>query len=256
MILRVDNASYSYGGKENVFENISFFLKKGETLCILGPNGIGKSTLLKCLGNVLELSEGSVFIEGKDISSMSRTEIAQKIGYVPQSDQSVFPFSILDFVMLGRAPHLPFFSSPGEKDHKIAENAINKVGISHLRDRPVTEVSGGERQLALIARALAQEPEILLLDEPTSHLDFGNQVRVLNLIERLTSQGTSVIMSTHFPDHGFIGSKNVAIMLENDFINQGTAEEVITKENMALAYGVDVTIDHVSSIQRNVCLPL
>jgi len=256
MILRVDNASYSYGGKENVFEDISFFLKKGETLCILGPNGIGKSTLLKCLGNVLKLSEGSVFIEGKDISSMSRTEIAQKIGYVPQSDQSVFPCSILDFVMLGRAPHLPFFSSPGEKDLTIAENAINKVGISHLRDRPVTEVSGGERQLALIARALAQEPEILLLDEPTSHLDFGNQVRVLNLIERLASQGTSVIMSTHFPDHGFIGSKKVAIMLENDFIDQGTAEEVITKENMALAYGVDVTIDHVSSIQRNVCLPL
>ncbi|KGK97729.1 iron ABC transporter ATP-binding protein [Methanococcoides methylutens] len=256
MILRVNNASYSYDGKKNVFENISFSLNKGETLCILGPNGIGKSTLIKCLGNVLNLSNGNAYIDGRDVSSMSRTEIAKKIGYVPQADQSVFPFSILDFVMLGRAPHLPFFSSPGEKDLKIAENAIVKVGISHLMDSSVTEISGGEKQLALIARALAQEPEILLLDEPTSHLDFGNQVRVLNLIDKLSSQGTSVIMSTHFPDHAFIGSKNVAIMLENNFIAQGTAEEVITKENMTLAYGIDVAIDHVSSVQRKVCLPL
>ncbi|MGM0771717.1 MAG: ABC transporter ATP-binding protein [Halobacteriota archaeon] len=256
MILRVENASYSYDGKNNVFENISFSLKKGETLCILGPNGIGKSTLIKCLSNVLNLSNGNAYIQDRDVSSMSRTEIAKKVGYVPQSDHSVFPFSVLDFVMLGRAPHLSLFSSPKEKDLRIGENAITKVGISHLMDSPVTEISGGEKQLVLIARALAQEPEILLLDEPTSHLDFGNQVRVLNLIDTLASQGTSVIMSTHFPDHAFTGSKKVAIMLENDFIAQGSAEEVITKENMILAYGVDVAIDHVSSVQRKVCLPI
>ncbi|NPE27470.1 ABC transporter ATP-binding protein [Methanococcoides sp. SA1] len=256
MIFSLNNASYSYDGKKNVFENISFSLKKGETLCILGPNGIGKSTLIKCIANVFKLKNGTILIGNKNISSMSRTEVAQRIGYVPQADMSVFSFSILDFVLLGRAPHLPFFSSPSEKDIKIAENAIINVGISHLMDRPVTEISGGEKQLALIARALAQEPDILLLDEPTSHLDFGNQVRVLNLIDKLSRQGTSVIMSTHYPDHAFMSQKNVAIMLENDFIAQGTAEEVITKENMSLAYGIEVAIDHVSSVKRKVCLPL
>ncbi len=253
-MLTIKEASYSYDKKHNVFENISFSLKKGETLCILGPNGTGKSTLIKCLGNILEFDRGTLFIGDRDITTLSKNEIARKIGYVPQTSTDVFPFTVLDFVLMGRAPHLPMFSSPQKQDHRIAQKALQRAGILHLKDCCVTQISGGERQLALIARALAQEPEILLLDEPTAHLDFGNQIRMLKLIDSLTT--TSIIMSTHFPDHALMGSKTVAIMLENRFIAHGSAREVITKKNMALAYGIDVTIDHIESAKRKVCLAL
>jgi len=167
----------------------------------------------------------------------------------------VFPFPVREFVLMGRAPHLELFSSPCKDDYAKADEAIDLVGIHKIADKPVNEISGGEYQLAMIARALAQEPEVLLLDEPTSHLDFGNQIRVLEIIDRLASNGLSVIMSSHFPDHAFLTSNNVAIMQHGSFIAYGLAEDVVTEENLKETYGVDVSITYSRDVERHVCVP-
>lgn len=255
MILTVRDAAFSYDGTHTIFEGVSFSINRGECLCILGPNGTGKSTLIKCLINVLPLGSGRIELGGEDITSLSGTGVARQIAYVPQGHQIVFPFAVIDFVLMGRAPHLPFFTTPGRKDRQIAEEALNTVGISHLVDRPISAISGGELQLALIARALTQQPAVMILDEPTSHLDFGNQVRVLRLIERLAGEGIAVIMTSHFPDHSFIIPQNVAIMKGGGFIALGPAEEVLTPGHLSETYGIDVAITYVEEAGRRVCIP-
>jgi len=189
------------------------------------------------------------------MAMLPQVEIAKKIGYVPQAHEIIFPFSVREFVLMGRAPHLPAFSSPGKEDYAKADQMIDLVGIGKIADKPVNEVSGGEYQLAMIARALTQEPAILLLDEPTSHLDFGNQIRVLEIIDQLADSGISVVMSSHFPDHAFLTSNNVAIMQYGSFMAYGLAEEVVTAENLKRTYGVDVSIIYSHDVARHVCVP-
>lgn len=255
MILDVTNAAFTYDGGRMIFEDISFAIEKSECLCILGPNGTGKSTLIKCLVGLMPLAQGNILLNGQDIGRLSRADIAKQIAYVPQGHQVVFPFPVLEYVLMGRSPHLPLFSSPGEEDRRIAAEALDTVGITHLAHRPVSEISGGELQLVLIARALAQQPAVMILDEPTSHLDFGNQVRVLRLIERLAKDGIGVIMSSHFPDHSFIIPQRVAIMKDRRFIAVGDADDVVTPAILRQAYGIDVTVTHVEEVGRRICVP-
>lgn len=139
---------------------------------------------------------------------------------------------------LRRAPHLDIFSSPTEKDVKIAEDSLKSLNILHMKDKPYTEISGGEQQLVFIERVLAQDPDVLLLDEPTSHLDFGNQIRTLNIIKKLAKKGLSVVMSSHFPDHAFMSANKVAVMKGKHFIGVGSPDEVITERNMESVYGI------------------
>lgn len=256
MILDVTRASFSYDGTTNQFEDISFSLRRGEVLSLLGRNGTGKSTLIKCILNILTLRGGRVEISGRRASGMRPDEIAREVGYVPQVHRAAFPFSALDFVLMGRAPHIPAFSVPREEDYQKAEEAFARIGISHLRDRCISEMSGGESQMVMIARALAQEPSLLILDEPTSHLDIGNQMKVIATIDRLASDGIGILMSTHFPDHGFLVSHTVAILEGGRLIAQGPAEDVITEENLHKAYGVDVCIRYVKEAGRMVCIPI
>jgi len=257
MKLEIRGATFSYDGTENVFEDITFSLREKEVFCILGPNGTGKSTLIKCIDNLLKLKGGSILIDDTDIHLLERTDIAKKIGYIPQIHNPTFPFSILDVVLMGRAPHLSLLSSPAKKDVQIAEDAIETVGVSHLIDKPYTEISGGERQLVLFARILAQQPEVLLLDEPTSHLDFGNQIHILEIIDKLASRGLSIIMASHFPDHAFLTSNKVAIMDGGAFIDMGSPDKVITERNLKSAYGIDVKIIHVNEgINTKICVPI
>jgi len=255
MILEVANAGYTYPRGPEIFSNISFSLAEHEVLCILGPNGIGKSTLIRCLANLYRLRSGSIRLLGTEMAVLPQVEIAKKIGYVPQAHEIIFPFSVMEFVLMGRAPHLPAFSSPEREDYKKADQMIDLVGIGKIADKPVNEISGGEYQLAMIARALTQEPAILLLDEPTSHLDFGNQIRVLEIIDQLADSGISVVMSSHFPDHAFLTSNNVAIMQYGSFMAYGLAEEVVTAENLKRTYGVDVSITYSHDVARHVCVP-
>jgi len=255
MILEVTDAGFAYPSGKEVFSNISFSLTDREVLCILGPNGIGKSTLIRCLANLYDLCSGSIRLFGKDMSGLRPVDIAKKVGYVPQAHEIVFPFFVRDFVLMGRAPHLAAFSSPGEEDYEIAMEKIELVGIEKIAEKPVNMISGGEYQLAMIARALAQEPAILLLDEPTSHLDFGNQVRILEIINQLAESGISVIMSSHFPDHAFLTSNSVAIMQYGTFMAYGLAEDVVTESNLRQTYGVDVSITYSNDVERHICVP-
>jgi iron complex transport system ATP-binding protein len=257
-LLSVRNLGFSYaeGGAHPVFRDVSFSVSPGDVFCLLGPNGTGKSTLLKCLSNVLHGWQGKIFLDGRDIAHMKPAEVAKGISYVPQSQQSPFPFLVHDIVVMGRAPHINVFSSPTPRDRKIALAALETAGIQHLADRPCTMLSGGEWQLTLIARALAQEPRVMILDEPTSHLDMGNQVRILRVVRSLAEQGLGIIMASHFPDHAFIAATEAAILSRGVMVHQGKPEEVITGQNLEAAYGVAVKVLHIGpEVNRKACFP-
>jgi iron complex transport system ATP-binding protein len=248
--------SYTNDPAHYIFRDVSFSIRQGDIFCILGPNGTGKTTLLKCVSNVLQGWRGTICLDGREISSMETSDVAKVIGFVPQNQVPSFPFQVRDIVVMGRAPHLNVFSYPAKKDREIACAAMETVGILSLADRPCTMLSGGEWQLTLIARALAQEPRVMVLDEPTSHLDLGNQVRILRVVKSLAEGGIGIVMATHFPDHAFIVATEVAIMNRGSFAHKGPPEEVITDCNMKDAYGVDVKVIQVSEgIDRKACFP-
>jgi iron complex transport system ATP-binding protein len=254
--LSAHSLRFSWDGQRDIFADVSFTLKPGEIFCILGPNGTGKSTLLRCLIDLLDLNHGSVRLDRVDIREMDRQDLSRKMAFVPQGYDVAFPYTLLEYVLMGRAPYISAFSSPTDADVRIAVEAIREVGVYHLIEKPVNEVSGGEHQLALIARALAQKPEILLLDEPTSHLDFGNQMQILSLIEGLRDRGMTIIMTSHFPDHAFIVSDQVGIMRDGAFSMIGSADTVITSDALRETYHVDVRVEFIEVAGRKVCIPI
>lgn len=255
----IRDLSFRYYVKEqdDIFSHISLVLERGEIFCLIGPNGTGKSTLIRCIGGLLTAYAGQITLEGTDIATMDSARIAKIIGYVPQSHLPTFPFPVREVVVMGRSPHLGSFSSPSDADMQVAEKAMASVGISHLADRPCTDISGGEWQLVLIARALTQEPRILLLDEPISHLDLGNQLKILGTIRELSRKGLTILMATHFPDHAFLLSGRVGVMLEKGIPLIGPAEDVITEMTMKKAYNAEVRIMTMEGDGgRRICIPL
>jgi iron complex transport system ATP-binding protein len=242
--IQVDSIAFSYSNDvwKPVFQGLSFSIQPGDVFCLLGPNGTGKSTLLKCLSGILRILQGKIILDGRNLSAYKLPDIAKKIGFVPQGLTSAFPFRVKDIVVMGRAPHLSILASPSRKDMEIAYGAMAAVGVLHLADRPCNSISGGEWQLTLIARALVQEPQILLLDEPTSHLDMGNQMKILQVIKNLAQQGMTILMASHFPDHAFLVANVVAILNNGRISKIGQPDAVITEENMKATYGVDVRI--------------
>ena len=253
-LFEVKNISFKYENEE-IFSNISFSIKKGDVLCILGPNGTGKTTLIKCLNGLHDIDDGEILINGSDIKKLSFREISKHIGYIPQSHIPSFPFKVFDVVLMGRAPYLNLTDSPKKEDEKIVLDSLKTLGIEYLKDKEYTNLSGGERQLVFLARVLCQKPDILILDEPTSHLDFGNQIKLLEIIENLSKKGLSIIMSSHFPDHAFLSSTKVAIMKDKKFIDFGTPDDVITEENLKKAYSIDVKLIDLDD-ERKICVPL
>lgn len=253
-LFEVKNISFSYNDEE-IFSDISFSICSGEVLCILGPNGTGKTTLIKCLNGLHDIDSGDILINGKNIKKLSFREISKHVGYIPQSHIPSFPFKVFDVVLMGRAPYLNLTDSPKENDVKIANDALKTLGIENLKDKEYTNLSGGERQLVFLARVLCQKPDMLILDEPTSHLDFGNQIKLLEIIDNLAKSGLSIIMSSHFPDHAFLSSTKVAIMKDKRFIDFGTPEDVVTEENLKKAYSIDVKLIELDN-KRKVCVPL
>ena len=250
----VKNISFSYEDEE-IFSDISFSINRGDVLCILGPNGTGKTTLIKCLNGLHEIRSGEILINGENMKKLSFREISRHIGYIPQSHVPSFPFKVFDVVLMGRAPYLNLTDSPKEEDVKIAEAALKTLGIENLKDKEYTNLSGGERQLVFLARVLCQKLDILILDEPTSHLDFGNQIKLLEIIDNLSKSGLAIIMSSHFPDHAFLSSTKVAIMKDKKFIDFGVPDDVVTEENLKKAYSIDVRLMELDD-KRKVCVPM
>jgi len=240
-VLQVESLAFGFPGR-TIGRDVSFSLGSGEVMCVLGPNGGGKTTLFRTVLGLLEKHSGSITLEGRPIESLSRTEIARLIGYVPQGHSGYFAYTVRDFVLMGRTAHLGIFSSPSKKDHDVAGRALASLGMGHLAERPITEVSGGERQLALVARALAQEPRLLVLDEPTANLDFGNQVRVLERIAALAHTGISILFSSHDPDHAFLCAQRALLLAEGRALEIGAPRDVIRADTLQRLYGVSVQV--------------
>jgi iron complex transport system ATP-binding protein len=242
MKLEIKNLSCGFGSRR-VVDSFNAVVKSGEILCLLGPNGVGKSTLFKTILGFLKPMGGEILLDGRNMHTISRKEFARVVGYVPQVHTPPFPYKGIEGVTMGRTAHMGDFGAPGRHDKQIARDMLEKLGITFLATRVYTEISGGERQMVLIARALAQEPAFLLLDEPTSNLDFGNQVRGLQCVSDLAGAGKlGIIMTTHFPDHVFQCDGNVALMEWNNIFLSGHAAEIITEDNMKKAYGIEIKV--------------
>jgi iron complex transport system ATP-binding protein len=258
MKMEVQEISCGYDGSP-VLTELSFAVHTGETVSILGPNGVGKTTLFKALLGFIKLDQGAICLDGQSVAGWSRSRLAKLIGYVPQSHTPPFPFTVLEVVMMGRTAHLGLFSSPSKADARQAAQVLEQLGISYLEQRNYTEISGGERQMVLIARAMTQEPQFLIMDEPTAHLDYGNQIRVLQQVNALSSQGLGVIMTTHNPDHAF-RCPGQAVLLQRDRpAVSGPTERIVTEDNLRSAYGVEVRIVSLELGMGNMvqtCVPL
>ena len=254
MSIEVKQLSFSYGEKE-VLKDVSFSAEYGQFLSVLGPNGAGKSTLFRCMLGLLKPSAGSTVIDGRTIAEMTASQLSHHMAYIPQSHNPVFNYSVFDMVLMGTTGQMGNFSSPGKEQVRAAEIALERLGISHLRSRGYANISGGERQLALIARALVQDARILIMDEPSSALDYGNRMRVMQTVKSLTKEGYTVIQSTHDPDQAFLYSDRVLALQGGQVLAYGEPKETICDQLISTLYGVEVEVCSLYEDRVRVCVP-
>ncbi len=244
-MLELKNAVLGYTGRQKekiVLERLNFSLEQGELLCILGANGVGKTTMYRTILGFLPLLGGEILIDGKEIRSISKENLAKKIAYVPQYHTPPFPYTVFDVVLMGRGAHVSRFSSPGAEDEKVAWSMMDRMGILYLKDEIYTEISGGERQLVLIARALTQQAKYILMDEPASNLDFGNQMRMLKVIKNLTQEGIGICFTSHYPEHAFLTDSYVLALEGKQTFQKGRAEDIITEDLLKRMYRLEAKI--------------
>jgi iron complex transport system ATP-binding protein len=239
--MEVRHLGFAYGGRA-IFEDVNFTLESGEFLALLGANGAGKSTLFRCMLGLERPKSGDVLLDGEPIAQKHPEALARRIAYIPQIHYPSFNYSVLDMVLMGTAAQNKEWAVPGAAQRQAAEDALEQIGAAHLRLRDFRQLSGGEQQLVLIARALAQKATLLVMDEPTANLDYGNQLRVLFRIKELNKQGYGIILSTHNPDHAFLFADRVLALHDTRVVASGVPSEVLTAELVAALYGVQVTI--------------
>lgn len=237
MSIVVKNLGCSYGTR-SVLREVSFSVEKGTLLSVLGPNGVGKSTLFRCLLGSLPY-EGSITVDGEELCHLSPGKRAKKIAYIPQNHRPTFGYSVLDTALMGTTRQISPFLSPGKEQVEQAREALCRVGADHLETRSFERLSGGEQQLVLLARALAQQAEILVMDEPTANLDYGNQLRVLQLAKDLSREGYTILISTHDPQHTLRFADRVLALLDGSVAGEGAAKEVLTPQLVRKLYRVE-----------------
>lgn len=251
--LSLEQISFSYGPHE-VLRNVSFSVEQGHLLSVLGPNGVGKSTLFRCILGLLPSHTGTVFLSGRDARSLSPRQLARHIAYIPQTHYPAFNYSVFDMVLMGTTHRVGTFSSPREAERTLARTALAQMDILALADRSYAQLSGGEQQLVLFARALAQGAPLLLMDEPTASLDYGNQLRVLSCVRELTKKGHTVMLSTHNPQHALLYADDVLALHGGTVLAYGKTDEVVTEPLLKTLYGVDTRLipsPHGTSILPN-----
>lgn len=254
--IEVKNLKFGYKN-DLVLKDISFDIKKGVFLSIVGPNGSGKSTILKLLNNIVDAKTASILIEGKDINRFRKKDLARKVALVPQDTTINYEFTVEEVVLMGRHPYKGRFERENKTDYELVEEALKLTNTFYLKDRMITEISGGERQRVLIARALAQEPSIILLDEPTAHLDINHQIEILSLLQRLNKEkGTTIVLVIHDINLGIRYSDEIIMLNKGKILGRGTPEEVITKDNIEQAYNLKVEIDRSKHTDKIYLTPL
>lgn len=257
MSLAARGLRYGFPGRV-VGEGVDLELAAGEVVCLLGPNGSGKTTLMRTILGLLPPLAGEVALDGRPLASWSARERARRIAYVPQAAETYFDFTLAEMVQMGRSAHGGVFARPGPRDRERSAAALERVGLARLASRPIHRVSGGERQLALVARALATEATHLLMDEPAANLDFGNQAIVLEEVARLKAAGSAVLFSTHHPDHALRIADRAVMVRGGRVMAAGAVEAVVSSENLSALYGRPVEVARLTSADgraHRVCVP-
>lgn len=249
MVVEVRDLSFSYG-EGAVLKNLSFSAEAGDLVAVLGPNGVGKSTFFQCLLGFLRPQEGSVCLAGREVAALSGRELARLVAYIPQSSAPVFNYTVLDMVTMGMTAQLRLLQSPGPEQREKAMAALESLGIGHLAQRGCNRVSGGERQLMLLARALVQEAKVLIMDEPTANLDYGNSFRVMERIRDLSGKGYVVLFSTHEPNQAYRYADRVLALKDGQVLAEGKPGEVLTEETLSRLYGIRVAVRRVDAGDR------
>ena len=255
MSITVENLSFSYGSHD-VLHDISFEIPDGVLVNVLGPNGVGKSTLFRCILGLNNDYTGNVLVNGKDMKHLSIKERAREISYIPQSHAPVYDYEVLDVVLMATGSDLKMLSNPGCDQKRRAYEALERIGIEEFAHRTYTQISGGEQQLVLIARAIAQNAKTIVMDEPTSALDYGNTIRVLSCVKQLAREGMSIIQSTHNPDHAFLFSDKTLVIKEGRVEAYGTPYDVITSELISGLYSLEVEVNSLYGDKVRVCVPV
>ncbi|MHB8962842.1 MAG: ABC transporter ATP-binding protein [Saccharofermentanales bacterium] len=241
MSIQVSGLCFAYD-KAKILNNLSFETVDGEMVFLLGPNGAGKTTLFRCLLGQLRPSAGEITIAGRPLSSYSPSALAKRVAYIPQSEAPVYNYSVLQMAVMGRTTHLSALASPSRSDYLLTMDMLDKLGIAHLAHRGIQEISGGEHQLMLIARALVQQADILVMDEPASSLDYGNQLRIQMQLKDLSREGRLILQSSHNPQHAMLFADKVIALLGGNVISFGMPGDVITEDLLQKLYNIHVSI--------------
>lgn len=257
-MIEIKNLSFAYKkNKPKVLENINVKIDAGNLIAVLGPNGAGKSTFFKCILGFMKNYEGQILLGGKEVRTLSRKEMAKMVAYIPQSETPIYNYTVLESVMMGTTGMLSPLQSPGKEQEDIAKEAMRYLDIEYLEKRGINEISGGERQLALLARAMAQKAKILIMDEPTANLDYGNQQHVMDHVKLMAEQGYTILVSTHNPEHALQYATHVLAIKDHHVLADGDAEHTLNEELIEKIYGLKVKIIELEIDGKHVrsCIP-
>jgi iron complex transport system ATP-binding protein len=247
IVLSMTDLKFGYTENRSVLNALSMQVEAGTITAILGPNGAGKTTLLHTILGLLKPQSGEIFLNDTTIESFSHRQLSKLIGLVPQAETIPFNFSVFEYVLLGRTPHMGIFNMPSKQDFRLVNQVLETLNLMPLKNRPMPELSGGERQMALVARALVQQPSVLLLDEPTSHLDLSNTGAILRVLKDLVKNGVTVVFTTHDPQAAIYSADHLILMQQGRVLAAGALDEIMTSEKLSQTYGTKVLVEEVNN---------